>query len=183
MTVDTSVVVVSYRPGNWLTTCLTSVLPQASEVVVVDNGSQDSAVTALAAPLGVRVVRADTNLGFAGGVHLALQHTRGDVVGVLNDDAEASPNWLDAARRVFSDPTVAAVTPKVLLHGTFAELMVDDDPWFAPDDARPLGRQIESVTVDGVEVIEQLRGGGVHATEHAPTNDGPARWRWTSGRN
>ncbi|HUI03268.1 MAG TPA: glycosyltransferase family 2 protein [Acidimicrobiales bacterium] len=192
MAVDTSVVVVSHRPGDWLGACLGSVLPQASEVVVVDNGSDGAAVTAVAGPLGARVVRADTNLGFAGGVALALGHARGDLVGVLNDDAVAGPNWLAAARAVLGDPSVAAVTPKVLLEGTYAEILLEDDPWFAPGDARPLGRQLHSVTVDGVEVIEALRGAGVHGTEYGPDPGGPVRadgggphrlWRWTSGPN
>ena len=192
MAVDTSVVVVSHRPGDWLVHCLESVLAQASEVVVVDNGSDGAAVTAVAGPLGARVVRADTNLGFAGGVALALGHARGDLVGVLNDDAVAGPNWLAAARAVLGDPSVAAVTPKVLLEGTYAEILLEDDPWFAPGDARPLGRQLHSVTVDGVEVIEGLRGAGVHGTEYGPDPGGPVRadgggphrlWRWTSGPN
>ena len=38
--VSASVVVVSYRPGDWLLSCLKSVVGQADEVVLVDNGSE-----------------------------------------------------------------------------------------------------------------------------------------------
>ena len=79
---------------------------------------------------------------------------------------------------------MAAVTPKVVLDGIFAEIVLDDEPWLAPGDARPLGRQLRSVTVGGVEVLEELQGGGVHArrTSTPWSTMRPARWRWTSGR-
>ena len=179
MTPDTSVVVVSHRPGAWLAPCLASVLPQAGEVLCVDNGA-DGEAAAVAGPMGATVVRSPTNVGFTGGVALGLARARGAVVGVLNDDAVAGPTWLAAAGAVLEDPSVAAVTPKVVLAGTYAEVVLDDDPWFAPGDARPLGRRLTTVTVDGDEVLEALQGAGVHDLETA--TDTGARWRWTAGR-
>ncbi|MGH9120978.1 MAG: glycosyltransferase family 2 protein, partial [Acidimicrobiales bacterium] len=111
----TSVVVLSYRPGNWLEACLASVVDQADEVIVVDNGSEGSAASAIAKEAGAVVVRSGSNLGFAGGVNLGLAQARGEIVALLNDDAVAGPGWLAAAEKVLADPTVAAVTPKVLL--------------------------------------------------------------------
>ncbi|MGD0379664.1 MAG: glycosyltransferase family 2 protein [Acidimicrobiales bacterium] len=182
MAPDTSVVVVSYRPGNWLAECVTSVLSQAAEVVVVDNGSPGQEAASVASALGARVVHSSTNLGFAGGVDLGLRHARGTVIGLLNDDARAGPGWIDSARAVLADPDVAAVTPKVVLDAMFAEVLLDDDPWHAPGDARPLGRQLRSVTVGSTDVLEDVMGGGVHDTERAVVDGEPSRWRWTSGR-
>ena len=108
---SSSVVVVSYRPGTWLAECLASVLPHASEVIVVDNGSPGEEVSDIARRSGARVIRASRNLGFAGGVNLGLRHAHGEIIGLLNDDAVAGPGWLDAAAAVLGDPTIAAVTP------------------------------------------------------------------------
>ncbi len=179
---DASVVVVSYRPGDWLGPCLASALSQAAQVVVVDNGSPGEQASAVAAPMGAHVVRSPVNLGFAGGVELGLRHARGEVVALLNDDAVAGPGWIDAARATLADPTVAAVTPKVVLDAVFGEVLLDDEPWFAPGDTRPLGRQLRSLTVGDSDVLEDALGAGVHDTECAAVDGEPSRWRWTSGR-
>ncbi len=179
---DASVVVVSYLPGDWLAPCVSSALSQGAEVVVVDNGSEGARASAIASPMGAHVVRSPVNLGFAGGVDLGLRHTRGELIGLLNDDAVAGPNWIEAARSVLADPTVAAVTPKVVLDGVFGEVLLDDEPWLAPGDPRPLGRQLRSVTVDTNDVLEDVRGAGVYDTERGVVDHEPTRWRWTSGR-
>jgi GT2 family glycosyltransferase len=149
---------------------------------VVDNGSPDEVASVVATSLGARVVRSAVNLGFAGGVDLGLRHARGALVALLNDDAVAGPGWIEAARAVLGDPTVAAVTPKVVLDGRFGEVLLDDNAWWAPGDTRPLGRQLRSVTVDGVEVLEDVRGAGVYDIERAVVDGEPTRWRWTSSR-
>jgi GT2 family glycosyltransferase len=178
---SSSVVVVSHRPGSWLAECLASVLPQASEVVVVDNGSSDATASAIARQAGAVIVRSPRNLGFAGGVNLGLRHAKGAIVALLNDDAVAGPGWLDAARVVLTDPTVAAVTPKVLLDGLFAEVVLENEAWFSPDDHRSLGRQLLSVTVGDTEVIETVVGAGVHDLERTMVAGQPVLWRWTTG--
>jgi len=179
---NASVVVVSYRPGSWLAPCLSSAMAQATQVIVVDNGSAGEQAASVAAPMGAQVVRSPVNLGFAGGVELGLRQARGELVALLNDDAVAGPGWIDAARSTLADPTVAAVTPKVVLDGLFGEIVLDDEPWHAPGDARPLGRQLRSVTVGAVDVLESVKGAGVYDTERAVVDGEPLRWRWTSGR-
>src|SRR5436190_1625234 len=68
--VTTSVVVVSHQPGQWLAQCLSSVVEQADEVVVVDNGSPGRLASKAAAAVGARAVRSEFNRGFADGVNL-----------------------------------------------------------------------------------------------------------------
>ena len=176
-----SVIVVSHRPGSWLADCLASALPQASEVIVVDNGSPGEEASAIAGRAGAVVVRSAANLGFAGGVNLGLRYAHGEVVAWLNDDAVAGPGWLETAAAVLADPSVAAVTPKVLLDALFAEVVLEDDVWFAPGDHRPLGRLLRSVTVGGEDVIERVVGAGVYEAERAVVDGRPSVWRWTSG--
>lgn len=123
-----SVIIVSYRPGDWLGPSVASVVDQSDEVIVVDNDSPQGEATRIAERLGAKSVRAKSNLGFAGGVNLGLRHATGDLVGLLNDDAVAGESWLVAAADVLAQPDVAAVTPKVLLQTAFAEVRVDRPP-------------------------------------------------------
>jgi GT2 family glycosyltransferase len=173
-----SVVIVSYRPTASLDEAITSVVGQADEVLLVDNGSDGGAVSAAARRHGLPVVRLARNAGFAGGADTGVKAASGDVVALLNDDAIAPPGWIEsAAATLASDQTVAAVGPKIVLEGRFAELRLDDEPWFAPGDPRPLGRRLNSVTRAGQDVLASLIG-GVHQVERL----GDERWRWTSGR-
>lgn len=123
-----SVIVVSYRPGDWLSSAVASVIDQADEVIVVDNASPGGEATRVAERFGARSMRTKANLGFAGGVNLGLRHASGDLVGLLNDDAIADENWLTAAADVLAETDVAVVTPKVLLEARFAEVRVGRSP-------------------------------------------------------
>ena len=174
-----SVVVVSYRPGDWLVPCLTSVLEQADEVVLVDNGSEAFDATRLGEQAGARVLRLPSNTGFAPAVNLGVGACTGDVVGLLNDDATAGPDWLATAVESLQDASVAAVGPKIVLSTRYREVQYPDEEWHAPGDARPLGRQLRSVTVDGAELLDAAVGPGLYRAE-GDTSSG--RWRWTAGR-
>jgi GT2 family glycosyltransferase len=174
------VVVVSHQPGEWLTRCLASVIGQADEVVVVDNGSPDRLASQVAAKVGARAIRSDRNRGFAGGVNLGLGSVAGEVIALLNDDAVAGSNWIDASRAELETAAeVAAVVPKLLLACPYGEIHFDDTPYFADGDPRPLGRCLYRLTVDGREQLAEAVGPGLHDLETAPA--GHARWRWTSG--
>jgi len=179
--VTSSVIVLSYRPGRWLEPCLASVLIQADEVLLVDNGSPNGEALSIGRRAGATVIRSATNLGFTGGVNLGLRRASGDLVALLNDDAVAGAGWLAGAERVLADPGVAAVAPKVVLSGSYREVAFADPEWFSPGDARPLGRRLDTVTVAGNEVLDRIVGAGVHRLEHGPQADYPPSWRWTAG--
>lgn len=180
-------VVVSYRPTALLERCLESVLGQADEVVLVDNGSADGEAGKIAQRVGARFVRLRRNVGFAAGVNEGVSRTKGDVVALLNDDAIAGDGWLQTASGLLEDATIAAVGPKVVLAGRYLEVLLDDEPWWGPGDLRPLGRRITSATLGDSDVLEDLVGAGIHrleAGQHAPgaALPPPERWRWTAGR-
>ncbi len=174
-----SVIIVSYRPGEWLAAAVDSVAGQADQVVVVDNASPGREAGEIARRAGATVVHSPRNLGFAGGVELGRPAARGRIIGVLNDDARAGPDWLASAASLLDEADVAAVTPKVVLDTPHLEVTVPGRTWHAPGDARPLGRQIRSLTLGGRDVLESAIGGGIHDLE----TDGGAggRWRWTAG--
>jgi GT2 family glycosyltransferase len=175
--VKTSVVIVSYRPGDWLGACLKSVTEQADEVVLVDNGSAGAIASALGRDAGAVVLRFSVNQGFAPAVNAGARRATGDVLALLNDDAVACPGWLASAEAVLADPQVAAVGPKIVFEGLFRQVALPDEEWYAPGDSRPLGRQVSSLTVAGADVLAGATGPGVHRLE----TDGSKRWRWTAG--
>ena len=177
MVTSASVVILSHQPGEWLEACLNSVLAQAGEVIVIDNGSANRSASHIAERLGVTVIRSERNLGYAAGVNLGVGTSHGDLVALLNDDAVAGPDWIGAAADVLEDQRVACVVPKVVRHGRYREVTLSDEH-DAPQDHRKLGRQLLSVTSDGKELLSELLGSGVHELEgHRGSPVGP--WRWS----
>lgn len=139
---------------------------EAGEVIVVDNGSVDGRPSDLGRRAGAVVVRLTKNTGFAGGANAGIAVARGELVALLNDDAIAPPGWLEGAGEVLGDTRVAAVGPKVLLAGRFAEIDLGDESRSIGSDPRPFGRQLFSVTYGGDELLDRLVGPGVHGMEH-----------------
>jgi GT2 family glycosyltransferase len=95
-----AVVVVAYNSRVHLGPCLASLKAQSllpTEVIVVDNDSQDGTAAWLASEHPwVRVVQTGSNLGFAGGSARGLEVSGADYIAGLNPDAVAEPGWLEA---------------------------------------------------------------------------------------
>jgi GT2 family glycosyltransferase len=114
-----SVVIPSHNRPDLLRRCLASVRAHASpdtEVIVVDDGSAGGCVSAAAAESpAVRIIRHDRPRGFCAAANAGLRAASHGIVELLNDDAEVTAGWADAALVHFSDPSVAAVAPLVLI--------------------------------------------------------------------
>ncbi|HVL92736.1 MAG TPA: glycosyltransferase [Acidimicrobiales bacterium] len=177
-----SVVVVSHRSHEWLPLCLASV-HDCDDLVVVDNGSPGGEVAEVARRAGARVVRLPVNVGFPAGANAGLAAARGDVIGLLNDDAMAEPGWLPASAAALEDPDVAAVAPKLVFALPHAEIRFDDEARRIGRDIRWFGRPIRSATVAGTDVLTRLVGPGIHRFENGVLDGQPGPWRWTSGRD
>ena len=76
-----SVVIVNYNAGQFLTECVRSALPQACEVLVVDNsstdGSLDLCVQRFPEEHRLRFIRNSSNLGFAAGCNRGIAQAAG----------------------------------------------------------------------------------------------------------
>lgn len=93
-----SVIICSLNGAERLPACLDSLEKSTyphREVIVVDNGSADETGTISRGYLGVKVLRAERNLGFAGGNNLGIAVAKGDIFLLLNDDTIVDPGWLE----------------------------------------------------------------------------------------
>ncbi len=169
--------VVSYRPGEWLGPCLASLAGQADQVVLIDNGSEAAIASRIGREAGATVLRCPVNTGFAPAVDLGAGIAKGTLLALLNDDAVAGPEWLRTAAQALEDPSVAVVGPKIVLSTRFWEVVLADEAWESPGDSRALGRQVRSVKVDGIEMLEVATGPGLYRLERS----GDEMWRWTAG--
>jgi GT2 family glycosyltransferase len=113
--VKASVIVVVHAGAHHLEDSLGSLSSYADrsdvEVVLVDNGSADrSGDKAIGRWPWVKVVRSESNLGFAGGVHLGAEAASGEVLVLLNDDAAASDGFVEAHLEALATNSSAAVS-------------------------------------------------------------------------
>lgn len=113
-----SVIIPSYCRADLLARCLTTVTafaPPDTEILVVDDASENAAISETATRFpGVRVLRMTTRSGFCLAANVGIQACTGDVVEMLNDDTEVTPGWAEAALARFEPCEVVAVAPLVL---------------------------------------------------------------------
>lgn len=85
------------------------------EIIVVDNASKEDPTPIFKEQFpNVRVVRSDKNLGFTGGNNLGMEHAKGELFFIINNDTEVTPGMLEPLVEVFEkDSTVGVVCPKI----------------------------------------------------------------------
>jgi GT2 family glycosyltransferase len=96
------------------------------ELLVVDNASGDGTREYLAAlaerDSRVRVLRNDSNYGFAPAVNQGLAAATGDVLVVLNNDTVVPPGWLPRLTAHLERPEIGLVGPTTNRCGNEAEV-------------------------------------------------------------
>ena len=117
------IVIVNWRQAELTIRAARSIREQLGDgdvLVIVDNASGDGSVERLRRE-GLTVVESSENLGFGAGVNLGAQGMVEDVLVLLNNDAVAKPDFLEALLRTLSDPpsatAPAAATARILLAG------------------------------------------------------------------
>lgn len=113
-------VLVNYNAGAELARALRSIsdelVSHAWEGVVVDNASTDGSTAAVEAfAANARLVRNDTNVGFARGVNQGLAATRAPYVLIMNPDCRLMAGAIGTLRNVLdSHAQCAIVGPRIL---------------------------------------------------------------------
>jgi GT2 family glycosyltransferase len=117
---ELSIIIVNYNGKQDLPRCLASLQAAAQEialdVIVVDNGSTDGSIADAEAQFPtVRCVRAERNLGFAGGCNRGLALATGRHAMLLNPDTEVLPGALPALVQALDrHPAWGIVGPRML---------------------------------------------------------------------
>jgi GT2 family glycosyltransferase/glycosyltransferase involved in cell wall biosynthesis len=121
MPLDVSVIVANYNGKHFLDDCIQSLVEQnyaadRVEILLVDNGSTDDSVAHVKLHWPkTRVLRLESNLGFAGGINAGVRHSKGEYVALINNDARAHPDWLTHGLAGFQKGMdVAMVGSKIL---------------------------------------------------------------------
>jgi GT2 family glycosyltransferase len=114
-----SVIVPTLNGAHLLPDCLDSLAGQSYaplEVIVADGASSDSTPELLADRYpSVRLLRLRRNGGFAGNVNAGLRAARGEVLLLLNNDAHAEPDWVEACvESLCAQPDLGSVASKIL---------------------------------------------------------------------
>lgn len=119
-----SVVVVNWNRREMLRQCLLSLRAQVVEgleVVLVDNGSGDGSVEMAEREFGdgvnfqLQIIRNGENRGFCAANNQGMAVAKGDLIALLNNDAEAGPGWLAALETAFTDNRVGMAASKIVV--------------------------------------------------------------------
>jgi GT2 family glycosyltransferase len=93
-----SIIVLNWNGLELLRGCLRSLESQDrgdAEVIVVDNGSKDGSPEAIRSEFPwVRLLANETNTGFCLGNNQGIRVARGDLIVLLNNDAEVAPDFI-----------------------------------------------------------------------------------------
>jgi GT2 family glycosyltransferase len=179
------IVVVNYNGGDRTLACLQRLHeltwpPHQTRIVLVDNASHDGVADEVASRWPkVDVVRSDRNLGFGGGCNLGFDRLRDvDYIALINNDAIPEHGWLEPLVATLEDDrALGAVTPKVLLSGTFMEVSVEA-PATAGTDPRLLGVRVDAIRNDTDDVSDATHfASGFWGWEASPDR---RRFQWTN---
>jgi GT2 family glycosyltransferase/MoaA/NifB/PqqE/SkfB family radical SAM enzyme len=137
----TSIVIPMKNQWGYTKLCLDSIVRYTDipfELIVVDNGSETSAMDRLKKwrgnnpKVGLKYVRSEKNLGFAKGCNEGIKLTRGDFVVILNNDTLVTPGWLAGLLKPLAiDEGVGITGP--MSNFVSGSQMVDNSPLHFPD--------------------------------------------------
>lgn len=102
--IELSVVVVNWNSGSCVVDCLRSVMESAqtlaTEIIVVDNNSQDGSPDLVITNFPeVRLIANETNIGFAAACNVGIKNSSGETLLFLNPDTVAKPNAIEKMYR------------------------------------------------------------------------------------
>ena len=116
---EVAVIILNWNGAALMEKYLPSVLKytpaEHADVIVADNGSTDSSIEILTSRFPeVKLLKFDTNHGFAGGYNLAIEQTRYRYTVLLNSDIEVKEDWLTPLWLYMTEnPDAGAVQPKI----------------------------------------------------------------------
>jgi GT2 family glycosyltransferase len=84
------------------------------EIIVVDNGSKVESDDWQQKYQGIKFIRSEQNLGFAGGNNLGIKAAKGDYLFLVNNDTEFTPGLIEKLVGIMDEsPDVGIISPKI----------------------------------------------------------------------
>ncbi len=122
-----SILVVNYNGERTIQQCIESLKNQnfpkdQYEIIVIDNNSTDKSYNLV--PRDIKLIKSNTNLGFAKANNLVLKVAKGEYIALLNNDAIADKNWLKELHKEIQKENIGAVCNRVNYGNT-------NLPWFS----------------------------------------------------
>lgn len=113
-----TIIIPTYDNPNYIIPCVNSILMHTVareniRILVINNGAKEIENHLTRHPL-VKIIHADKNLGWEGGLKLGLENTTSEFVCFMNDDTfvpYASNQWVIRCLSEFRNKNVAAVGP------------------------------------------------------------------------
>lgn len=123
---ELSIILVVYNRAEFTLRCLSSLMknaPSLSEMIIVDNASQDETGDLLDQVVGARIIRNEENQHFILGANQGAKAARGQYLLFLNNDTEVLTGSIDSALDTLkSGDNIGAVGGKLILpDGTLQE--------------------------------------------------------------
>lgn len=115
-----SVVIVNYNAGHFLTECVRAALPQAGEVMVVDNASTDSSLDLCLQNFPeepkFKIIRNIANMGFAAACNIGIKHAKGEYVFFLNPDCSLDASAVSELMRALESDNSVGMAGGLLIY-------------------------------------------------------------------
>lgn len=113
-----SIIIVSFNGKQFIKDCLNSIYRQTYrkfEVIVVDNASTDGSADFIKSKYPkVKLIRSETNLGFASANNLGIRKSKGEYIVLLNQDTAVHKDWLKELVNGVNKENVGACQSKIL---------------------------------------------------------------------
>ena len=113
-----AIAILNWNGKKWLEKFLPSVIQHSADadIYVIDNASTDHSIQFLEANFPqVKIIRNQSNSGFAAGYNEGLKSIKADIYCLLNSDVAVTENWIAPIIKLFSENTeIAAIQPKIL---------------------------------------------------------------------
>lgn len=128
-----SVIIVAYNSEEFIGKCIKSLirfLPENSEIIAIDNNSQDDTLNELKKfQTKIRILNSKINLGFAKAANLASKNATGEFFLILNPDTEIESNIFNELINFYqSNENTGIVSPKLIMPTGKVQAIIKKEP-------------------------------------------------------
>lgn len=117
---EISVVVVNYNSGKSITDCISSIINQVQEIIVVDNASTDASLKSVENVFKnnpkLHIIRNSYNLGFAKGCNIGFRRSSGTSILFLNPDCVLEPDTVALLNHCLHDDGACGMVGGLILN-------------------------------------------------------------------